>query len=212
MSDKKVMHLIHDLGNKLTLVHKNLRKISKRDDSKEVQSSLLALDRCFESIHEYHSSRVKEEFEVLDIHHVLIEGSIPHYEKLEKIYGIKIDISVDRNLMGKKGNVNLIELKKIRENIVDNAVKAGADQITISYSDQGDYVLAKFIDNGRAISDELINEINSYDPLLDDSEDITSLGTKIIKDACVKHGFNISYKRENDKTMILFVCPYDSEL
>jgi signal transduction histidine kinase len=208
MSDKKVKHLIHDLGNKLTLVHKNIREIAKRDQSQEVQSCLLALDRCFESIHEYHKSRVEDSFEILDIHQVLIEGSIPHYEKLEKIYGIEIDITVDRELMGKQGNVNLIELKKIRENIVDNAVKAGANKITISYSNEGDYVLAKFIDNGQAIGDELISEINNYDPILDDSEDITSLGTKIIKEACVQHGFNLSYKRENDKTVILFVCPY----
>lgn len=213
MKINKEISLLHDLRNKLIILEHNLMKISEKNNPaesiNEFESSRLSLDRSFELIKNYMDEKSDHnQFHTVDVQTILIEESEPHYDDLARLYGIKIELFYNLDGSNQKILVNPFTFKKVRENIVENAVKAGATKLDILFDGTDkDFFEVSYKDNGSGIQSELLNEINNYGI----SKNIIStkhIGTKLIKEICEEHGFAIDYDSIEQGTFIKLLCPY----
>lgn len=201
--------LIHDIKNKLFVIQHHFKKIKTGAIPKSEESIQLSLDRCLELIEDYYKETEQApELDTFTLEEIIAEGAIPHYEKLEKMYNIKIIIEYDIEADGKSIKGNEAQFKKVRENIVENAVNAQASYLKVSITGREDYLQIIYENDGNPISDELLNAINSYSEGNNKSES-QGTGTKIIKEVCADHGFNIHYeKTDQNTTKIIIRAPY----
>lgn len=129
------------------------------------------------------------------------------YEKLEKMYQIKINQTFIPNRDKKYISVNPSSLKSLRENIVNNAKNAGATKIDL-FIEMKDYcMVATFKDNGSGMSNDDLDKLH-----LQQHGDglIHGVGTKSILNTIDKHeGVYVQYASEKNKgTTIRMLVPY----
>jgi signal transduction histidine kinase len=211
MTNRDMIHFLHDVRNKLSLIQlKHEVMLVKSNDMADLEESKgfdVAMDRVFELLEQLDPAQNAKSFKILDVGEVLLNGSIPQYKELEKIYHMEINLSFDLNGEDRKILCNLLELKKARENIIENAFKAGASIVNILYKDYDNHIEIIFKDNGSGICPEMALEINQY-KCDDEILEFSKIGTKVIKHICSEHGFSVNYSVENGQTTIKVICPY----
>lgn len=144
--------------------------------------------------------------DVLPIHKFWLDKTKQCYEELRSIFSIDI---VDEYILldeDKHLAVNLDAIRRARENIILNAVHAGATRIDITYEMQAHCAVVTFQDNGRGMSQADIDNI-----MLSQQGDgvIHGLGTRSILTTAKEHGFHLKYTSEiNEGTTLRLLCPY----
>jgi len=143
----------------------------------------------------------------ISCHHQLFEIAKPAYERMRRIYPITI---TDSYLMGEedryiKGDRDIIA--SIRENIIDNAVKAGASELKISHEMKEYCLVISYEDNGKGMTQDEIENIymkSSHDGI------IHGIGTKVILKAVQESdGAYVNIvSTPGEGTTIRFLVPY----
>lgn len=88
-----------------------------------------------------------------------VDENIP---KLEKAYGIKI--TLDKNRCSPQDRIFVPDRipSLIFSNAVQNASKAGATEVRVTYVSTSNYVSITFTDNGRGMSEEELDNLGFY--------------------------------------------------
>ena len=102
--------------------------------------------------------------------------------------------------------INPVTLKRTSENIISNAINAGATALNVSYEMKNDYLIVTFKDNGKGMSQD---ELDNFVTLLLGDGKIHGLGSKILFNTADEHGFYLSCNSEvGIGTTIRALCPY----
>lgn len=97
-------------------------------------------------------------------------------------------------------------MNSVRENIINNAIKAGATKLDVQYEMKEYCFVITFHDNGSGMTQEDIDKL-----MLKKHGDgiIHGLGTKSILNTVGEHGFFVTYSSEKGHgTTIRILCPY----
>ena len=203
--DKK---LIHDLKNKLFVIEHHYKKLKSDPDGKSEGAIQASLDRCFELINHYVADEGdSSQHDVFTLEEIISNSSMPHYEELEKMYNLNIEVAYDIEGGDKKVRGNNAEFKKVRENIVENAANAKASSLKVTIKGREDRLDLIYENDGLPISDAFLEQINSYS-YGEELEEFKSIGTKIIKEVCAEHGFTVNYKKTDFGTKVVITVPY----
>lgn len=155
------------------------------------------------------TERSESDFEVFNIKNYWDSYSKKSYKELRKKHNIEINdkyITLDEN---KFCAINPIAMYSVRENLINNALKAGATKIDVYYEMRENYGVVSFHDNGRGMTQGDIDKI-----ILAQHGDgvIHGVGTKIILTQIKEHGFYITYSSKNSKgTTARIIFPYRNE-
>lgn len=128
------------------------------------------------------------------------------YNNLRTMYGIEITENYKTIDEEKYIAINFEEIDRARENVINNAVKAGATRIDVDCEMRETYAVIIISDNGKGMSQEDIDKI-----MLSRHGDgiIHGLGTQSLIRALCDHGFYMAYSSEPGKgTSIRVICPY----
>jgi len=148
----------------------------------------------------------EKSFEIVSIHDFWLKKTKQCYEALRNRFNIDI---VDNYILLEEDRflaVNPEAIRRARENIIFNAINAGATRIDISYEMQSHCAVVVFQDNGRGMSQADIDNI-----MLSQQGDgvIHGLGTRSILATVNEHGFHLKYTSEiNEGTTLRLLCPY----
>ena len=217
---KDALYLNHDLNNQLGYALGYLELMLEKDESLKdnnfANKSLMGLLRARELSFELatklsknsHKDLVESKpgFELLPMGHHLIKNVKLGFDKLRKLYPIKINDTYDILEQNKHIYVNPKKLIRIRENIIANAVNAGATNIDINYSMKKHCMVITFIDNGSGMSQEELDKL-----FLKSHGDgvVHGLGTGSIFKVAEEHGFFVSYHSNKGKgTLVRGLVPY----
>lgn len=155
-------------------------------------------------IHEKHNP--KYNMVIIPIIEHLNNITKPAYKKLNKMYPIEIIDSYILNKEEKFIEVNQTTLARVRENIINNAINAGATKLDIVFEMKEYGIVIIFQDNGNGMTQEELDKL-----FLKQHGDgiIHGLGSKSIFKTAEEHGIFVSYVSEKGKgTTIRAVCPY----
>lgn len=134
----------------------------------------------------------------------------PAYEQLRKLYPQLIINDSYKALDEEKYILlNVKALTLFRENIISNAVNAGATVLDIKHEMQNHCVIITYSDNGKGMTEEEIQNI-----MLSQHGDGTfnGIGTKSILKVAAEHSVYLSYSSELGKgTTIKAILPYVKE-
>ena len=104
--------------------------------------------------------------------------------------GIKIDYSGPEELM-----VDSSYFFRLIHNLVNNAAKAGADQISITIWKAGSYAVMDVADNGPGMDDK--TKALLFKPFKGSTKGSSGLGLCISRDIAVAHGGDLRLTRSN---------------
>lgn len=128
------------------------------------------------------------------------------YDRLRRLYDIEINDTYKVLPDEKFAAVDPESMSRVRENIIANAVNAGARRIDILYEMQKHAGCVTFKDNGRGMTKEEIDKIMLFqcgDGI------IHGLGTKSIINAIKDNGFHVSFSANETKgTSVRIIFPY----
>jgi signal transduction histidine kinase len=128
------------------------------------------------------------------------------YQNLRTMYDVDITESYKTLDEEKYIAINFEEIDRARENVINNAVKAGATKIEVECEMKESYAVVIVRDNGNGMTQEDIDKI-----MLSRHGDgiIHGLGTQSLIKALCDHGFYMSLDSEPGKgTAIRVICPY----
>ncbi len=148
----------------------------------------------------------KEGFMPISVQDHLIKYTNPAYEKLRKLYDIGINVICSAIKEEKFIYINPENIARIRENIVSNAIDAGATRLDVNIEMKEYCVVVTFRDNGRGMSQDEIDRL-----ILSQHGDglIHGVGTTSILETVKDHGYYVSYSSEEGKgTTIRALVPY----
>lgn len=103
-------------------------------------------------------------------------------------------------------NINPQKLYRLRDNIVDNAIEAGATSIHTTIQMKDNYFIITCVDNGKGMTQDQIDEIlvNKYS-----KNPLHGFGTQYLLDTIKAHNSSITITSElNKSTTLRIVCPY----
>lgn len=211
MKNEKKSQVLHDIRNKLTLVQLKHDALScKSKDFKTLPESEgleETMDQIFLLLDQIHLENDHHEFQKFDVGEVLLKNSIPHYEKLEKIYKIKINLYFDSIGDDQRVLCDLEKLNKLRETIVENAFKSKATKIDILYKDFENHFEVIYTDDGEGICPKLLSQMSTLN--CDEKiVDFSNIRTKLINNICKEHGFTVYSSIKKGQTTITVICPY----
>jgi len=215
---KNVLFLNHDVNNHLGIVMGSFEllmqkhpELQKNPHAGRVTEGLLrARDISHELAKTYqHAEKsvlIKKDFLLISVQEHFLKNSQPAYDKLMEIYNIKINLHVTLIAPPKKAYLNPIELVRLRENIVSNAIAAGATELDVHLTMKESYLVGTFTDNGKGMSQEELDKT-----ILFQHGDgmVHGIGTRSIVEGATKHGYSISYSSiEGKGTSIRTLVPY----
>ncbi len=146
------------------------------------------------------------ELTIVPLKEYLENQAKPWFDKMRKMYDIEI---IDTYKMLDEEKYIIVDANAnhlARENIINNAVKAGATLLTVSYVMKEAYGEVNFKDNGRGMTQEDIDKI-----LLSIHGDgvVHGLGTKAILNIAKSQGFYITYNSTlGEGTNVRVITPY----
>jgi len=129
------------------------------------------------------------------------------YKEFSRMYPIQFNISFEIRNGSYFIKLNLDALNALRENLINNSVKAGATIIDVHYEMREYSLVVTLKDNGQGMDQEAIDKIT-----LSQHGDglIHGVGTKIILKTAEENGFFISYTSDNESgTTYRALCPYE---
>lgn len=130
----------------------------------------------------------------------------PSYKKYKKIYPIEINVSYTFLKEEKFAAINPVTVNRVRENIINNAIKAGATKLDAQYEMKKYCFVITFHDNGSGMTQDDIDKL-----MLKKHGDgiMHGIGTKSILSTVEEHGFFITYSStKGHGTTIRILCPY----
>lgn len=218
---KKTNHddfLLHDLHNKIfqakSCLDAALEDQLDLKDNEWIQHSTGALHRAAELLKELapstnipktntNSSTNKTRWNLQDYINQTVRSDI---ENLRQRYSLNIELRCD--LLDEEKYVDLNDpfLKRIKENIIENALKAGSSKLSINYRMTPEYYTVSFSDDGCGMSTDELDRLllKQYR-----KEDIHGLGTQFLLAAAAEHNFVLTYDSILGRgTTARFLCPY----
>ena len=130
----------------------------------------------------------------------------PDFESLAKQYGIEIDIQCTFTKDDKFVSLNDLAIKRIKDNVVDNAINAGSTKLNVEYIMKESHYTVAFSDNGHGMSSEQLDTLllKQYN-----KDEIHGLGTQFLTATAAEHNFVLTYQSEPKLgTTVRFLCPY----
>jgi signal transduction histidine kinase len=215
---KNVLFLNHDVNNQLGIVMGSFEllllktpELQQSPYAERVTKGLLRAREISRELAQTYKDSDKSElsnkdFLLIGVQEHFLKNSEPAYEKLMEIYNIKINLHVTLIDAPKKAYLNPVELVRLRENIISNAVAASATELDVHLEMKETYLVGTFSDNGKGMSQEKIDKI-----LLFQHGDgiVHGIGTRSIVEGANKHGYSISYSSiEGQGTTIRTLVPY----
>ncbi len=130
----------------------------------------------------------------------------PIYEQLRKRTGLTINDTYEILEEDKFIFINHALIMSFRENIISNALKAGATRLDIHHEMKKHYGIATYKDNGKGMTQ---NELDKIILSLHGDGVICGLGTQSIFKVAEEIGFHVSYTSvEGEGTTIRIIYPY----
>lgn len=219
--NKKLLFLNHDVNNQLGVIMGNFEMLQMKtpdlQDSIHTERINNGLLRARELSAELgqslqdssNGSHEKKDFVLIAVQEHFIKTSKPAYDKLMEIYNIEITLDISMIDEPKQAYLNPVELIRLRENIISNALAAGATQLHVSLIMKETYLVATFSDNGKGMSQDTLDKILLFQ--LGDGK-VHGIGSRSIVEGANKHGYSITYSSEEGKgTTIRTLVPYYEE-
>jgi signal transduction histidine kinase len=215
---KNILFLNHDVNNQLGIAMASFEllllktpELQQSPYAERITKGLLrARDISRELAQTYQESGkselTKKDFQLIAVQEHFLKNSQPAYDKLMEIYNIKINLHITMIDTPKKAYLNPVELVRLRENIVSNAIAAGATELDVFLEMKDTYLVGTFIDNGKGMSQEELDKT-----ILFQHGDgmVHGIGTRSIVEGASKHGYSISYSSiEGKGTTIRTLVPY----
>lgn len=214
--------LNHDCKNYIGVAMSHLELLTFENNemvgNENIECALAALDRMLELSNEIaiNSNRQvknnqKTEFSkvsliIVDVNRHLKEKTKPIYEQLRKRFHIKINDTYKTIGEQKYIAINHRLMMSFRENIITNAINAGATKIDIHHEMKENYGTATYRDNGKGMSQD---ELDKLPLLLHGDGEIHGLGTMSIFNTAKEIGFYISYSSiPGEGTAVRIIYPY----
>ncbi|KGJ89150.1 sensor histidine kinase [Colwellia psychrerythraea] len=219
--NKNVLFLNHDVNNHLgiamgsfEILLLNNPELQQNVYAERVTKGLLrARDLSHELAQTYQdsdeSAQTDKNFLLISVQEHFLKNSKPAYDKLMEIYNIKINLQVTMIDEPKKAYLNPVELVRLRENIVSNAIAAGATILDVHIEMKETYLVGTFTDNGKGMSQEELDKTILFQH---GDGKVHGIGTRTIVEGASKYGYSISYSSiEGKSTTIRTLVPYYEE-
>lgn len=217
-ASKQILFLNHDVNNQLGVVMGNFELLMlKNPDLQEsphaerINKGLLrARDLSHELAQTYEdadkSDQGQKDFVLIAVQEHFLKNSRPAYDKLMEVYNIQINLNVSMIEDPKNTYLNPVELVRLRENIVSNALAAGATTLDVNLEMKDTYLVATFTDNGKGMNQEQLDKIILFQH---GDGKVHGVGSRSIVEGASKHGYYISYSStEGEGTTIRTLVPY----
>jgi len=152
-------------------------------------------------------SMAENDLTVVSVQNQLLKNAIPSYQKMMGNCGIKVSIKTtvideEKFCYGIRPST----LERVRENIISNAINAGATELDIHLEMKEYCVVFNFKDNGKGMTQEELDKV-----ILAQHGDgkIHGIGTRCIVEAAKEHGCAITYASGiGTGTTIRVLAPY----
>ena len=216
-SKKEDKYIIHDLRNKIFQA-KSCLDIAKDlspdlNNNVWLERSNAASFRAHELLNELLASKKQAESRVdksdkitWNLKEYIETHAKPDLESLQKMYPIKIEVFCHFHDEEKYVCLNDLTIKRIKDNVVNNAINAGSTKLIVEYDMKDDYYTVTFTDNGRGMS------ASQLDALLlkqFNKNDVHGLGTQFLSATAKDHNFVLTYHSAvGSGTTVRFLCPY----
>ena len=219
--NRNILVLNHDVNNQLGIAMGNFEMLMLKnpalESSPHAERLSKGLERARDLSHELaqtyqdedQSDLSEKDFELLSVQGHLIKSSPAAYEKLMEIYDINITLKVSMIDEPKEAYLNPVELVRLRENIVSNALAAGATELDVHVEMKPTYLIATFADNGKGMNQENLDKTILFQH---GDGKVHGIGTRSIVEGASKHGYSINYSStEGEGTTIRTLVPYCME-
>jgi|GEM_PF-2866543 len=224
MDDTKfdVLTASHDIRNNVSVAISYLQlltmDIEGLQDNEYISSSIQALYSAID-LSEIITTNANQPLDQRNIAPNLVLASVtnqintytkPHYQKMKGMYPIDIQDVYDLSDEDKFIAINPASLSRLRENVMHNAINAGASKIEAHYQMKEYCMVVSFTDNGSGMSQDDIDKV-----LLTEFGDgkIHGIGTKFILKTVEDHGFLVTYSSKiGEGTRVRILCPYANEV
>lgn len=209
----------HDLRNNIGAAISHLQLLILNNPELEENSDIqFAIENLNQSINisknissKLHSSSESNSPEsnltVISCQNHLFKNAKPAYEKLKKMYSIKINDSYKTIKDEKFVAANQAAISSLRENIINNAINSGATELDVSIEMKEYCLVVTFKDNGKGMSQEEIDKIHMKKH---GDGVIHGIGTSsIINTVEEGDGAYINFEsNKNEGTRIRIIVPY----
>tara|TARA_B110000881_G_C18577359_1_gene519476 strand:+ start:1047 stop:1715 length:669 start_codon:yes stop_codon:yes gene_type:complete len=216
--NKNMLFLNHDINNHLgialgyfeLMMEKNPELQKSCHAERVIKGLFRARDLSYDFAQLYQDSNKsvlpQKDFVLISVQEHFLKNAKPAYDKLIQIYDIKINLRVTMSHEPKKAYLNPVELIRLRENIVSNALAAGATELDVHLEMRSSYLVATFIDNGKGMNQEELDKIILFQH---GDGKVHGVGTRSIVEGANMHGYSINYSSiEGKGTTIRTLVPY----
>lgn len=142
----------------------------------------------------------------IEVNSYLREQTKEIYNTLRKRFYVNINYTYKLINEKKYSITNKNLIMRFRENIISNAVHAGASEIDIHHEMKDFYEVSTYIDNGKGMSEDELDKLtlSQYGDGI-----VNGLGNAIMSQIAKEMGFHFSYTSvENESTTIRIIYPY----
>lgn len=209
----------HDLRNNIGAAISHLQLLILNDPKLEKNKNILfAIENLNQSINisKNHSAKLHDSPEsnspesnltTISCQNHLFKNAKPAYEKLKKMYSIKINDSYETIKEEKFVAANQAAISSLRENIINNAINSGATELDVSIEMKEYCLVVTFKDNGEGMTQEEVDKIHMKKH---GDGTIHGLGTSsIINTIEEADGAYINFEsKKNEGTRIRIIVPY----
>ncbi len=192
--------IAHDIKNPLTPIRLAFQEIEARyrgDDeeyrkllisSKEiVEEEISALKKIIDQFREFAKMPVAEK------KRVIADDFILDVIKSKNNFSDQINVVLNLNARGVSVDIDIILMRKVIENLIQNSVEADATEIVITSDHKEDFYILRFEDNGKGIDEKIQDVI--FEPYFTTKEYGTGLGLSLSKKVILEHKGNIYIDR-----------------
>jgi len=210
-----IASISHDIKTPLTSVigYSDLIVSSKMDKKEIIEYSNKINEKSLHIknlLNDFDDYLVSMNNKILKLDNVLIKDIVKDLNSDYKIElnNLGISFNVKTKLSNNYINVDILKLKRIFANIIQNSIRfvPKDGKIDILISSDNEYYKFVISDNGSGVPEEIINKI--FDPLFttDNSRKISGLGLSICREFTLLHGGDIKAYNDNGLT-IEFTIP-----
>ena len=216
--NRNVLVLNHDVNNQLGIAMGNFELLMLKNP--ELESSAhaerlskgleRARDLSHELAHTYQNADQpdlsEKDLALISVQEHIIKNAQPAYDKLMEVYNIHITLCVNMIDEPQKAYLNPVELVRLRENIVSNALAAGATELNVYIEMKATYLVVTFTDNGKGMSQEELDRTILFQH---GDGKVHGIGTRSVVESSNKHGYSIQYSSiKGQGTTIRTLVPY----
>ncbi len=128
------------------------------------------------------------------------------FQNLSQQFDINIEVQCKLLPEDRWVLLNDAKIKRVKENLIENAVKANAKNLMVHYEMFPNYYTVTCIDDGEGMNKEQLDKLMLR---LFAEDQIHGLGTQFIMATAEEHNFVVTYQSELGKgTSVRFLCRY----